>query len=286
MIFIFLVVIGLASGSFVNALVWRLHKQTEIGRPKSAKKHNTPSSKLQTPNFSILNGRSMCPKCEHQLKAIDLVPVISWAWLRAKCRYCKKAISWQYPLVELVTAGLFGLSWAAWPLNFASSWQYLSFITWIAILTGLIALTVYDIKWMILPDKIVYPMLIIAAVSLFVQIALGRPFNDLLGVALAAVIGGGVFWIIYQISEGKWIGGGDIKLGLLLGLLVGKPEYAFILLFLSSLLALIFVTPLMIAKKLKNNSKIPFGPFLITATIVIVLFGQQILDLYKNLSGL
>src|SRR3954465_436221 len=104
MIIAVLVVLGLCLGSFVNALVWRLHEQEEGGSKKAAAK-----------KLSIIKGRSMCPHCKHALKPIDLIPVISWLSLRGKCRYCSKPISIQYPIVELSTALLFVVSYIWWP---------------------------------------------------------------------------------------------------------------------------------------------------------------------------
>jgi prepilin signal peptidase PulO-like enzyme (type II secretory pathway) len=289
-IFLFLLVFGLSFGSFVNALVWRVNKQEELEyeRPKRLKKNKASNSKLQSPNYSILHGRSMCPNCKHELAAKDLVPVLSWLSLRAKCRYCKKPISWQYPVVEMLTALLFVFSYTFWPADFSQTWQVVAFISWLIVLIGLIALTVYDIKWMILPDKIIFPLIAIAGLSIILQLVFGRPLSDLGGICLAVLIGSGIFWLIYQISKpkGKWIGGGDVKLGFLLGLIVAKPEYSFMLLFLASIIAMLFISPLLIAKKLKKDSKIPFGPFLIAASYIAVLFGSNILTAYKSLFGL
>lgn len=292
--------LGLCLGSFINALVWRLHYwemgngKRELGKKQKEKakaKRNNPITQLPIPNpsksYSILNGRSMCPNCRHQLVAKDLVPVISWLCLKGKCRYCKKPISWQYPAVELLTATLFVLSYIFWPDSLlATRYSLLMFISWLITLVGLIALAVYDIKWMILPDKIIYPLLGVAILSLVAQYILGRSLGDIYGVAWAVAIGGGIFWLIFQVSKGKWIGGGDVKLGLLLGLVVAKPEYAFLVLFIASIIAMLFTVPLLMARKLKKNSKIPFGPFLITSCIVVVMFGPNILDVYKSLFGL
>ena len=178
MIYIVLFVLGLCLGSFINALVWRLHMQ-EMGDRRLKLDKKVPNSKLQTPNYSVLKGRSMCPNCKHQLSAKDLIPVISWISLKGKCRYCKKPISWQYPLVELLTALLFILSWLFWPVELSASWQYLAFITWIIMLVGLVAMAVYDTKWMLLPDKILYPLVLVTVGSYVAQFALGKPLNEL-----------------------------------------------------------------------------------------------------------
>jgi prepilin signal peptidase PulO-like enzyme (type II secretory pathway) len=224
----------------------------------------------------------MCPNCQHKLAAKDLVPIFSWLWLKGKCRYCKKPISKQYPVMELFVAMMFVISYLVWPINLDSSWQYLNFATWLVVLVGLTALAVYDIKWMILPDRIIYSLIAIIIISIIFQFALGRPAKDMTEIILSAVIGGGLFWLLYQISQGKWIGGGDVKLGFLLGLLVAKPKLAFLVLFFASIIGIIWIFPLLIAKKLTKTSKIPFGPFLIVATTIVILYGSHIIHWYQQ----
>lgn len=267
--------LGLVLGSFINAWVWRLSKQIdEEGEPKKL----TAKQKKQ---LSIVTARSMCPNCKHELAVLDLVPVFSWLLLRGKCRYCKKPISKQYPTVELATAVLFGLSSYFWVFNY--SWQYVAFATWITSLVGLVALAVYDLKYMILPDRIMFIMYGVAGVGLVVQFALGRPLSDVKSVALSILICGGIFWLLYQVSKGKWIGGGDVKLGFLLGLLIATPMLSFLMLFLASFIATLVAVPLLIGKKIKRNAHIPFGPFLIVSTIITVLYGQYLLDWYTDI---
>src|SRR5690606_10697569 len=140
--------------------VWRLKTQE--------------SSKKSTKELSVISGRSMCPLCKHMLSAKDLVPVISWLSLRGKCRYCQKPISWQYPLIELVTATAFGLSFAYWPRELVGTLELTLFGLWLASVVCFIALAVYDAKWMLLPDKIMRPLVALS----------------LLGVVLAAFIDG------------------------------------------------------------------------------------------------
>src|SRR5690606_19684146 len=108
-----LVILGLCLGSFVNALVFRLHMQM-----KASEKHR--GKKVQKAKLSIVSGRSMCVHCHHELAWYDLIPVLSWLTLGGKCRYCHKPIAWQYPLVELATAALFALSYVYWPVNFST----------------------------------------------------------------------------------------------------------------------------------------------------------------------
>ena len=267
--------LGLVFGSFVNALVWRLSQQLDKnGDPKklSAKKKK---------ELSIVSARSMCPSCKHQLSALDLVPVFSWLFLKGKCRYCKKPISAQYPLVELITAGLFALSAYAW--NFDQTWMVASFITWLVILVGLVALAVYDAKTMILPDKIIFKLYLVAIAGLIIELLLGRPPADILQIAGSVFVSGGIFYILYQVSQGKWLGGGDVKLGLLIGLLLPNALQAALMLFLASILGTITSILLSVNKKIERSSKIAFGPFLIASTIIVVLYGQSIIDWYLNI---
>src|SRR5579884_1106389 len=119
---------GLCLGSFVNALVWRVHEEKDW-----------------------VKDRSQCPNCGHRLVAADLVPVLSWIALRGRCRYCKKPISAQYPLVELVGGLIFALSYVYWPGGLHTAGAYVLFISWLVTSVGLLALTVYDARWMLLP---------------------------------------------------------------------------------------------------------------------------------------
>jgi leader peptidase (prepilin peptidase) / N-methyltransferase len=265
MVYLLLGALGLAWGSFVNAFVWRLHVQ------------NLKTAKEKRKELSIINGRSMCPECKHTLAAIDLIPVLSWLLLRGKCRYCKNPISIQYPLVELLTAVLFVVSYIIWPYGFEAEGMVL-FGAWLVLLVGLIALVVYDIRWMLLPNKVVYPLFVFWAAVVLLRIFVYQSGIELLWGALTGLlICGGLFWILFQISDGKWIGGGDVKLGFLLGLVVAGAMPAFSVIFLASLLGTIWVLPFLLNKKLGIKAQVPFGPFLIAATIIIFLIGDRLL---------
>lgn len=278
MIIAVLVVVGLCLGSFVNALVWRLHEQAG----QSGKKKADKSDKDYLKRLSITDGKSMCPHCHHPLAAKDLIPVLSWLMLQGRCRYCHKPISVQYPLVELATAGLFTASYIWWPEAFNMS-QSVIFVLWLALLTGLVALIVYDIRWLLLPDRIVYPLGVIAAFQAVVRIiAADRPFVAFLNAVGAVLVGGGIFYLLFQFSKGKWIGGGDVKLGWLLGLIVATPARAVLFIFCGSLLGSLFSVPLLATGRLKRTSLIPFGPFLIIGAIITVLFGGDILHWYRQ----
>jgi len=279
MIYAALVVLGLCLGSFVNALVWRLHEQDVIKRRKI-----NPSLRDKLRKLSISRGRSMCPKCKHELAAIDLVPLLSWLLLGGKCRYCHKPISWQYPLVEFLTAGLFLFSFCFWPVKISGQ-ETAVFILWLFILVLLIGLAVYDIHWRLLPNKLVYPLVVLAFVNLIVTvIANTNQTGSVVGAAgWGLLIIGGLFYLIFQLSNGKWIGGGDVKLGAVLGIIVGGPLSSVLLLFLSSVGGTIYALPLIATGKAQRKTHIPFGPFLILAAIITRLFGQSIINWYKGL---
>ncbi len=250
-----LFVLGLTFGSFVNALVWRLHT-----------KRNWVSE------------RSVCPHCKHILSAADLVPVLSWLSLRGKCRYCKRSISLQYPAVELLTGILFVISYIYWPYQWGVH-SAVAFIAWLFSSVILVALFVYDVKWMMLPNKLVGAVTLSSAV---VVLSTVESLRALIWSITGGVVIFGLFWSIFQISHGKWIGGGDVKLGFALGLLAGTPLKAILLIFIASLLGTIISLPLVSSKKMKSTAKISFGPFLITAAVVVFLFGTQIINWYVN----
>ncbi len=270
MIILVLIVFGLISGSFINAVVWRLHEQSVV--QKSTHKKTDYINKL-----SIIHGRSMCPVCKHKLAAKDLVPLFSWLGLLGKCRYCHSSISKQYPIVEMVTALLFVISYVFWPQNWA--FQSVSqFVFWLIILVGLIGLSVYDIRWYILPNKIVYPLFVIVATDILLRIVFYSGGKNLLISTLwGLVIGGGVFWVLHIFSKGNWIGGGDVKLGSVLGLLLGGPLDAMLLIFLASLGGSIVSIPLLATQRIKKNAHLPFGPFLVFSAIVLQLFGASLI---------
>lgn len=252
---------GLASGSFINAFVYRFHEKK-----------------------NWLTGRSECVYCHKQIKNYDLIPVISFLILRGKCRNCHKNISWQYPVVELLVGILFVVSYIYWPLTF-TTFSVVSFIVWLIILVILVILAIYDLKWLILPNKIVLVFSILAFIwalnnILFIDNNIPSAILDLL---LGVLLAGGLFYVLFIFSKGQWIGGGDVKLGFALGLLAGSLGKAFLIIFLSSLIGSLISIVLVIFGKLTIKKVVPYGPFLITATFIVVLWGTNILNWYKNL---
>jgi prepilin signal peptidase PulO-like enzyme (type II secretory pathway) len=267
---------GLIFGSFVNAFVWRLHETEElVGRKGKAATERRKA-------LSITKGRSMCTHCGHELAAKDLVPVLSWVSLGGKCRYCKAPISWQYPLVELATAALFVLSYAVWPYALHGVGVF-QFVCWLGFLVAFMALAIYDLRWFILPDRIVYPLIILALADVLVTAIWGHAVGSLWRPLAGAAIIFGLFYGLLQVSGGKWIGGGDVKLAVVLGLLAGSPVKAFLLIFISSLLGTIVSIPILARGKAGLKIQIPFGPYLLAATVIVMLYGDSMVTWYQNL---
>ena len=274
MVDIFLFFLGLCLGSFVNALVWRLRELELVDEGKGDKR-------LVKKLFKA-NSRSMCPECHHTLQPLDLVPVFSWLFLQGKCRYCKKPISIQYPAVELATAGLFACMYAFWPQPLTGA-EPIVFGLWLIAAVILVAMSVYDFRWMLLPDKLMVPLFVIAsAIAAFNISTSDNLFHAALNTFLAVMIGGTIFYLIFQLSGGKMIGGGDVKLGWALGLMLGTAVNAMLMLFLAGLGGSFVALILLITGKLKRNALIPFGPFLIFGALVVLLFGASITDWYQS----
>jgi len=248
-IFIYLVVVclGLLIGSFLNALIFRLYSKE-----------------------SILKGRSKCPQCKKELRALELIPVFSFVVLRGKCKGCQKKISLQYPLVELFTSVLFAIGYLKYGLS-------LELMSYLVLVSFLVIIFVYDLKHSLILDKVSIPAIIIALLSSIFIFWL--PLWDIF---LGGLIGGGFFFLQHVISKGKWVGGGDIRLGLFMGLLLGWQR-VLVALFLAYIVGAIFSLILLASKKKNIKSQIPFGTFLSIATVITMLFGSEIINWYLSL---
>lgn len=251
MIAFLLFIYGLIIGSFLNALVWRLRKKRDW-----------------------VKERSECTHCHHVLAAKDLVPVLSWVMLRGKCRYCHKKID-DSPLSELGLGLLFAGSYLWWPYTFSTPAGIGLFILWLVILAVFMVLCIYDFKWFLLPDTFTYGLIPLALIFVILRTLVSHDYSILNSLVGGAVLFG-IFYALYQFSKGKWIGGGDVKIAFPLGLLAGSFGAAFVLIFVSSLLGTIFALPLIIKKKQIAHLTVPYGPFLILATVLTVLFYSYI----------
>lgn len=258
MILLLLIVLGLILGSFANAFIWRFHEHK-----------------------NWLNDRSECTHCHHKLAPLDLIPVLSWLMLKGKCRYCHKKID-DNPLVEITLPILFAWSYVFWPVPFDAIGQF-EFLMWLVFLTAFLILAVYDLRWFLLPDKIVFPLVVLAAI----QVATLSIYHHDWKIALSALGGvlaiSGIFYLLFQMSKGKWIGGGDVKLGLVLGLLAGGVLEGFLVLFIASVIGMVVAAPKLVRGKANRRTELPFGPLLIAALIIVKLFGTALINWYAGL---
>lgn len=241
-----LFIFGLIVGSFLNVVIFRLDK-----------------------NKSFLGGRSVCLNCGKKIAWYDNLPLLSFVILGGRCRFCKKNISWQYPLVELATAIIF--AWFYWQFGLS-----LKFFALIIFSCFLLVIFIYDLKHYLILDKVVIPAMVVA---LLFNLCLGLSFKDLI---LGGLIGGSFFAIQYYVSKGKWVGGGDIRLGILMGLMLGW-KFLLVALFLAYLLGAGVGLVLIVLNKKKMSSQIPFGPFLVLATLITLVYGQHLISWYFSL---
>jgi len=255
--YIWVFLFGLATGSFLNSIIYRL----KTGE-------------------SFLFKRSYCPYCKHKLNWQDLIPIFSFITLKGKCRYCKKLISLQYSLVELVTAILFVLIFKLTISNQQlTSFSILNTCFLFLVSCFLIVIFVYDLKHYIIPDKIIYPAI---GITFLYNIFYSYFILNTLYSAFGAAI---FFLAIVLISKGRWMGVGDVKLVLFMGLFLGFPSILVALFFAFFLGAIIGIGLILTGKK-TLKSEVPFGPFLVTGTFIALFLGNQIINCYLNLLDL
>lgn len=243
---ILLTVLGLILGSFINAVVWRLHS-----------------------GESITRGRSMCPNCKHQLGAADLVPVISWLLQRGKCRYCHKSYGTHYIMVEILAAALFGLSGLM-----LVSLGPVTLGLWLAILVCVLILALYDAQWYLLPNKVMHPTLVLGFVYFVLRFEAASSLLQL----VAALAAAGTFYALWWLSRGKLMGGADSKLVLLMGFVL-VPQLLVLALALGFMLGGVGAAVLLYGKRKGLQDQMPFGPYLVAGLILAQLFGLQLLGL-------
>lgn len=296
------VLVGLLLGSFIKALADR-----------------------SINNKSFL-GRSYCPNCQHKLAYYDLFPVLSYLLTFGKCRYCYKKISSQYLLIEVLMGFLIGLLFFLYfpPIDLFNSLNFLNpslvlstidilFKTFI--ICVLIIVLITDLQVGLIPDRITYPTIIIAFFYLLasallkiyfiyeslLESPLGKyllpPHSDyfyrhalasttplwtgILAAVLVLVFFGGLIIL----TRGRGMGGGDLKLGVFLGLVFGLPNLIAVL-FIAFLSGSIVGLVLLLIKRKQFGQTIPFGPFLSLGGLLVIFWGDQIINWYTNFGGL
>lgn len=249
MLLLLVFILGISIGSFINVLVIRLAANEKI------------------------DGRSHCRLCGRQLAWYHNIPVLSFLVLRGKCAWCRGAISWQYPIVELATGVLFALG--AYMVK-QNDWLWL--VTYLFLVIYGVTLFVFDYRFKVLPDVITISG---SAVLFILNLFRGLAPLDLL---LAALLAAGFFALQYFVSRGRWIGSGDIRLGALMGVSLGWPGIAAAVVIAYWLGALVGLA-LILFKNYGAKSELPFGTMLTSATLVVFLWGDKIINWYLSFVG-
>lgn len=249
--------LGLSVGSFLNVFIYRMDQLD-----------------------SIITERSRCPRCKKTLSWWELIPVLSYLLLRGKCYNCRKPISMQYPLVELATALYFILLY--W--NFGLTW-YTLFLA--AVGSLLIVAATYDLINLLVPDEALLPAIVLAMLYPLTQAGYawttGAPSQlpQLGSLVLGALIGAGSLGILVALGRGKWMGDGDIRVGAVMGLILGYPR---VLpgLFIAFLAGALISLGLLLVRQKKMKDVVPFVPFLVFGTFVALFWGNQIISWYTS----
>ncbi len=227
----------------------------------------------RTTRGESITGRSYCDHCRAKLSTIDLVPIASFAILRARCRFCKKPISWQYPLVETITAGLFTL--AFYNLVQSGNLNLVSLLFYFLIIAVSIVVAVVDFKFSLIPTTFVYAASLIALFYDYFFLSSPQFIEHVITAFIVALI----FFSIVILSRGKGMGQGDIVLVFLMGLVLGYVGTA-VAIFLSFFTGAVVALLLIALRKKHFGQTIPFAPFLILGFLTSLFYSSQIVDWY------
>lgn len=252
-VYVSLVLIGLAVGSFLNVVIWRL--------PRGG---------------SLVSPSSRCPSCDTPIRPWDNVPVLSYVILGGRCRNCKARISMRYPLVESLNAILYLLVYNRYGLG-------LDLPVYLVFVSALIAITFIDLDFQIIPDAITLPGIPIslaAGVLLLPDPMLRVQDLGWQASLIGAAAGFGMYYVVAVASRGG-MGGGDIKMMTMVGALMGWKA-VLMTTFLGSLVGSVYGISIMALKGKGRKTKIPFGPFLALGALLTLLVGQEILWWYVN----
>ena len=247
---LFVITLGALWGSFANVCIYRL-----------------PNDE------NVVSGRSFCPKCKQKIVWYDNIPVISFVILKAKCRNCDYKISYQYLVVEILSLLSFTLIYFLFGISITT------LLFWILYLCFVIIFFI-DLKHFIIPNVITFPLMVLGFFKSF-DPNLSYLFPNYLNSLIGGAFGYGIiFSIIYfykQVRKKEGMGLGDAKLFAVIGFWFGWISIPFIV-FLSSVVALISVVPSLIMKSKQMSSEIPFGPYIIIATLVFITFKESMVE--------
>lgn len=248
---LFVVILGALWGSFANVCIYRLPL-----------------------NKNIVKGRSFCPNCNSKILWFDNIPIISFIFLKAKCRNCEFRIPFRYPVVELLNLFIFLLVYLFFGITLTT------LLLWILFLSFIIIFFI-DIEHFIIPNQITFPLMTIGFLKSFdpnLHFIFPNYINSLIGGIFGYLI---IFSIIYfykNLRKKEGMGLGDAKLFAVIGFWFGWISIPFVI-FLSSFIALISITPSLLKKTKGMSSEIPFGPYIILATLVFLVFKEDLIKI-------
>ncbi|WP_312944971.1 prepilin peptidase [Stutzerimonas kunmingensis] len=263
--------LGLLIGSFLNVLIYRLPIMMQREWRAQALEYLECPPEPVRERFNLLLPSSRCPHCDHQIRAWENIPLVSWLALRGKCSSCRAPISGRYPLVELACGLLSG--YVAW--HFGFTWQAgaMLLLTW-----GLVAMSMIDIDYQLLPDSLVLPLLwlglILSNFGLFVSLE-----SALWGAVAGYLSLWSVYWLFKLVTGKEGMGYGDFKLLAMLGAWGGWQVLPLTIL-LSSVVGAVLGTILLRVQRAESGTPIPFGPYLAIAGWIALLWGDRITESY------
>lgn len=253
---IFLFFLGLTVGSFLNVLIDRIPKGQSIF------------------------GRSCCDHCRKTLSWLELIPILSFLIQKGRCRSCHQKIAWQNPLVEATTGTLFVLIF----LKVAP--DYFSVVFYLMLFSLLLASAVIDLKTGLLPDILTLPTILVAVPYLLIS-SFGIRYLTFFQASyiivrhLLTALGTGLFfYLIVKLTRGRGMGGGDVKLAFLMGLVLGFPKIV-IALYAAFLTGAVVSLILVVLGKKKFGQTIPFGPFLVLGIYLAFFLDQVLLEFFR-----
>ncbi len=255
---ILIFILGLSFGSFLSVVI----------------------NRLETNEKGIIFGRSHCVFCKKVLKNGDLIPLLSILILKGKCRFCHKKISYDYFFIELMTGLLAVLTFLKFPFlmdGVFDGWQLLTFVLYFIFGLFFIGIFFSDLKNMEIPDLLLFPFM---GVSLIGSLFIAK--TGLLSIVIATVIALVFFGGQIVLSKGKWLGEGDLYLGLAMAFIFGWQQFL-IAICLTYGIGAILSLGLIAGKKVTPKTQVPFAPFMVMGSVLTIFLGERILNWYLQI---
>jgi len=260
--------LGLFIGSFLNVVIARLPVMMEREwQAEMAEFHGGGEAVAESERFNLVTPRSRCPHCEHRISMLENIPLLSYLFLRGRCRHCQTAISARYPLVELLAATLSG--YAAWRFGVGPATAGALIFVWV-----MIALAFIDFDTRLLPDSLTLPLL---WMGLIFNLLTGNiPLEDAVTGAVAGYLFlWSIYWLFKLVTGKEGMGHGDFKLLAAIGAWLGWQALPLIVV-LASITGALFGIGLIVFKRQQRNTPMPFGPFLAIAGLLALFQGETL----------